>query len=72
MISTLRFKRGLLIPFRAKKGIFQEKGHHLKIRLFSERILLKPPFVNFEKHAKHAHNPNERKTDEFYSVDKFS
>ena len=58
MISTLIFKRRLLIPYRAKKDVFRENGRHLKRRLFSERRLflerrpIKPPFVNFEKHAR--------------------
>ena len=37
MISTLRFERRLLIPFRAKKDVFWENGRHLKRRIFSER-----------------------------------
>jgi hypothetical protein len=30
LISTIIFERRLLIPFRAKKDVFQENGRHLK------------------------------------------
>ena len=66
MISTLRFERRLLIPFRAKKDVFPDNGCHLKTGLFSERRLFflkafnKQYFGNFQKHDGHACNPHER------------
>jgi hypothetical protein len=74
-ISTLRLERCLLIPFRAKKDSFEKMDVvskdvlFLKDVFFLERRPIKPPFVNFEKHARNARDPNERKTDEFYSAD---
>ena len=51
LISTLIFERRLLIPFQAKKDVFQENGRHLKRRLFFlkdvcflERRPLRPSF----------------------------
>ena len=74
MIPMLRFERRLLIPFKAKKDVFCKNGRHLKHVFFLEDVFflerhpIKPPFINFEKHAKNACDPDERITDEFYSA----
>jgi hypothetical protein len=47
-----------------KKDVFFQKDV-----FFLERHPIEPHFVNFEKHAGNARDPNERETDKFYSAD---
>ena len=53
-----------------KTDVFEKYVFFLKDVFFLERRPIKPSFVNFEKHAgRDARDPNEWKTDEFYSAD---